>query len=56
MKVTGTYVWSATVEIEIADGASDKEQRNALDNAALTVELDWAHPILHDCSNKDLID
>jgi hypothetical protein len=56
MKVTATYVWSATVEVEVPDNASDDVQREALDEAALEVELDFCHPIIHECSNENLID
>lgn len=56
MKVTGTYVWSAYVEVEVSDNATDEEQREALDNEALKAELDWKNPVLHECSNENLID
>ena len=56
MKITGTYVWSASVEVEGPDDATDEQQREALDNAAIGVKLDLAHPILHVCSNEDLIE
>lgn len=55
-KVTATYVWSASVEVEVADDATDEQQREALDNEALKVELDFKHPIIHACSNENLID
>lgn len=56
MKLTGKYVWSASVEVEVPDNATEDEQREALDNEALKVELDFKHPVLHECSNEDLID
>lgn len=56
MKLTGTYVWTACVEVELPDNATREEQRDALDNEALKAELDFKHPILHECSNEDLID
>jgi hypothetical protein len=56
MKLTGTYVWSASVEVEVADNATPDEQRDALDNEALKAELDFKNPVLHECSNEDLID
>lgn len=58
-KVTATYVWSASVEVQVADDATDEQQREALDEEALKVELgprDWKHPIIHECSNENLID
>jgi hypothetical protein len=56
MKVTATYVWSATVEVEVPDNASDDVQREALDKAALGVELDFRNPVIHESSNENLID
>ena len=56
MKLTGTYVWSATVVVEVPNTFTDEQQREALDNEAMKVELDFKNPILHSCSNEDLID
>jgi hypothetical protein len=56
MKLTGTYVWSVSVEIEVSDTATNDKQREALDNEAMKAELDFKNPILHKCSNEDLID
>lgn len=56
MKITGTFVWSASVEVEVPDNASNEVQRIALDNEAMRVELDFKNPILHACSNEDLVD
>lgn len=56
MKLTGLYVWSASVEVEVPDDATDEQQRDALDAAAQGAELDFKHPILHQCSNEELID
>lgn len=56
MKVTATYVWSASVEVEVPDDATNEQQREALDNEAMKVELDFKNPIIHVCSNEDLID
>ena len=55
-KVTATYVWSASVEVEVPDDATNEQQRAALDNEAMKVELDFKNPIIHACSNEDLID
>lgn len=54
--VTATYVWSACVEVQVPENATDEQQREALDNEALLVELDFKHPIIHACSNENLID
>lgn len=54
--VTATYVWSATVEVQVPDDASDETQRTALDNEAMKVELDFKNPMIHACSNENLID
>jgi len=56
MKVTATYVWSATVEVQVPDDATDEAQLEALDNEAMKVELDFKNSIIHDCSNENLID
>lgn len=56
MKITGTYVWTACVEVELPDDSTDEQQREALDNAAMDVELDFKNPVLHECSNENLID
>jgi len=56
MKVTALYVWSASVEVEVPDNATDEEQRKALDDAAMKVELDFKNPVIHECSNENLID
>ena len=55
-RLTGTYVWSAVVMVEVPDNATDDEQRKALDKAAMDSELDFRNPVLHDCSNENLID
>lgn len=56
MNLTGLYVWSASVEVTVPDDATEEEQREALDKAAMDVELDFKHPVLHECSNADLVD
>lgn len=56
MKVTATYVWSATVEVDLPDDATDEQQREALDKEAMKVELDFKNPIIHECTNENLID
>ena len=54
--IEGTYVWTARVAVTVEDNATNEEQRKALDEEALKVELDWKNPILHDCDNPELID
>lgn len=56
MKLTGLYFWSSRVEIEVPDDTPIEEQRAALDDAAMKAELDFRHPVLHECSNKALVD
>jgi hypothetical protein len=56
MKITATYVWTVNVMVEVANTATEEEQRKALDDAALNAKIDQNHPIMHDCSNPDLID
>jgi len=55
MKVSGTFVWSVYTEVEVPDNASNEEQLEALRNSVEDFYPDGA-PILHDCSNEDLID
>lgn len=54
--VTATFVWSAKVEVKVPVEATDEEQREALYEAAMKVDLDFKNPIIHECSNEDLID
>jgi hypothetical protein len=54
--ITATYVWTLCVEVHVPDDATDEQQRDALDTEVLKVELDFKHPIIHDCSNENLID
>lgn len=56
MKLTGTFVWSVTVAVELTNDATSEEQRAALDEAVKHVQVDMDRPILHDCSNPDLVD
>lgn len=56
MELEGTYVWSARVKVKVPDDSTDEEQREALDKAAMEVELDFKHPVLHECSRAVLID
>ena len=56
-ELTATYVWSATVTVHVSDTATNEEQREALDKAAMNVELDFKHPVLHSCNdNPELVD
>ena len=55
--IEATYVWSATVKVQVSDTATNKEQREALDRVAMCVEPDFKNPILHSCDdNPELID
>ncbi len=56
MKVTAAYVWFASVEVEVPDNATNEQQREALDNEAMKVELDFKNPIIYACSNQNLVD
>jgi len=44
------------VEVEVPANASEETQKDALYAASQTVELDFKHPVLHECSNSELID
>jgi hypothetical protein len=58
MKLTGFYVWSVRVTVEVPDNATEEEQRDALDDATMKAEQDALSipPVLFDCSNENLID
>lgn len=56
MKVTATYVYPVSVEVTVPDDATDDQQREALDAAVANSTPDLRHPVLHECSNEDLID
>jgi len=56
MKLTATYVWSFSVEVEVPDNATEDEQREALENMAILNAVDGGRLILHECSNENLID
>lgn len=57
MILTANYVWSAIVTVVVPENATNEEQREALDKAAMNVELDFKHPILHSCDNNpELVD
>ena len=56
MKLTATYIWPATVSVEVPDNSTAQEQREALDKAAQLAELDFRNPVLHACSNEELTD
>ena len=45
-----------TVAVELPNDATPEEQRAALDEAVYYAEVDLKHPILHECSNPDLVD
>lgn len=55
MKLTATYVYPVSVSVDLPDDATDEQQRDALD-AAVAKETIPSRPVLHDCSNLDLID
>ena len=55
--LNATYVWSAIVTVEVPNDATNEEQREALDKAAMGVKPDFTHPVLHSCDdNPELID
>ena len=56
MKLTGTFVRSTYVEVEVPDNATEDEQREALENMAILNAVDGGRLILHECSNENLID
>ena len=56
MKLTATYVWSFSVEVEVPDNATEDEQREALENMAILNAVDGGRLILHECSNENLIE
>lgn len=58
MKLTATVIWSTSVQLELPDDATDEQQREAILTQADKdlPHLDFKHPVIHDCSNMELID
>ncbi len=56
MKLTGLFVWSARVEVEVPNNATEEQRKDALYEASQQAELDFKHPVLHECSDPRLID
>lgn len=55
MKLTATVVYSVGMELNLPDDATEEQQREAILNEAMKSEIDFRHPIIHECSNEDLI-
>jgi hypothetical protein len=56
MKITGLYAWTIATEVEVPDDATNEQQREALDNSVEDCDPSQGPPILHECSNPELID
>jgi hypothetical protein len=54
--LTATVVWSVNLTVSVADDATTEQKQNAILDEALKAELDFKHPIIHDCSDTDCID
>lgn len=53
--ISATYVWSVSTQVVVPADATHEEQRLALDESIKNAAPD-GKPILHDCSNPNLID
>ena len=55
MKITGLYVWSVQTEVEVPDDATPAQQKEALEDSIADFAPNGS-PVLHECSNPELID
>ena len=56
MKLTAMVVWSASLEVEVPETATVEEKQDAILKAAIDCEIDFKHPVIHECSDPDCID
>lgn len=55
MRITATFAWFVTTAVDVPDDATDDQQREALENSIEGFSPEES-PVLHECSNPDLID
>lgn len=55
MKVTATFAWFVITAVDVPDDATDEQQREALENSIEDFAPSGS-PVLHECSNPELID
>lgn len=57
MKVTATVVWSTTIEIDLPEEMeSDKAKEAILSEAERQFDSLRNRPVIHECTDPDLID
>jgi hypothetical protein len=56
MKLTATVVWSVGLELDLPDNSTEKQQQDAIHDAAMKSDLDFKNFVVADCSNENLID
>lgn len=56
MKVTGTYIWSVKLEVDIPEGATDRQQKEALEQSLMKARDKTTGPTLVKCSNPNLVE
>ena len=54
--ITATVVWSINLTVKVPDTATTEQKQKAIVAEALKADLDFRHPIIHDCSDPDCID
>jgi len=56
MKLNATVVWSINVTVEVPDNATEDDKREAILSSAEKDLTGLNKPIIHECSDPDLID
>jgi len=56
-KIRVTVIFPQTFEIEVDRSQSEEQQRKAiLDHAGYLMETSQSEPVIHDCSDPEMID
>jgi len=54
--ITAMVVWSVSLTVEVPKNATTEEKKDAIMTAAMDAEIDFKHPIIHECSDPECID
>lgn len=54
--LTATVVWTVGLTVQVPDGASTEQKKEAIMAEAMKAEIDFKHPVIHDSSDPDCID
>lgn len=54
--ITATVVWSVVLTVKVPDNAQVEEKKDAIMAEAMKAEIDFKHPVIHDCSDLECID